>query len=277
MNTATINLNDFYDLKGGTLSATYMDNPWDNKSTPFIRPAVIIVPGGAYWMVSVREAEPIGNYFMYAGFQVFILNYLCARDNIGYPEQLYELASAVDYVKKNAEKFRVDPNKVFCVGSSAGGHLTANLAVEYQKADKELGIDSKPAGVCLSYPVISASCGHVDTFNNLLNIYGEEEKQELIKHLSLEKLVTPSTPPCFIWTTAKDDYVPAVNSLIFATALSNNKVDFELHVYPEGHHGTSSCSTEINAFKPFLKKNSQWLSDCADFFKLIIEKAKTTL
>lgn len=272
MNTATINLKDFYNVKGGVLNATYMDSPWDDPKAPFIRPAVIVVPGGAYWMVSVREGEPIANYYMYAGFQVFVLHYLCAPDNISYPEQLYELASAVDYVKKNAEKFHVDPDKVFCVGGSAGGHLTANLAVEYQKADKDLGTDSKPTAVCLCYPVISADCGHVDSYNNLLTTYDEKEKQKLTKHLSLDKLVTPLTPPCFIWTTAEDDCVPPLNSLVFATALSLNKVKFELHVYPSGHHGTSSCSTEINAYKPFLKKNSQWLNDSADFFKLVSEK-----
>lgn len=269
MNVTKINLKELYDLKGGTLTAQCIDNPWDDTSTPFTRPAVIVVPGGGYWMVSRREAEPVGNYFLYAGFQVFILNYLCASDSVSYPEQLYELSASVDYVRKNAEKFHVDPERIYCVGFSAGGHLVGNLAVEYQNTDTVLGTDSRPKAICLSYPVISADYGHVDSFNNLLQGYNEADKAKLTESLKLDKRVTATTPPCFIWTTAEDDCVPPINAINFAGALANNNVKFELHVYPQGWHGTSVSTEEINRSGSFLKKNSRWIKDCADFFNLI--------
>jgi hypothetical protein len=55
-------------------------------------------------MVSKREAEPVAFRFMAKGFQVFVLNYLCAPV-ARYPEQLLELACTVDYIRKNAEKY----------------------------------------------------------------------------------------------------------------------------------------------------------------------------
>lgn len=269
MKTFTVNLNELYNVKGGALTAYITESTSDQPSPDFKRPAVIIVPGGAYWMVSKREAEPVGSYFIYAGFQVFILNYLCAPDGVKYPEQLHELAAALDYVKKNADALAVEKNKVFAVGFSAGGHLVANLSVNYLKAQKDMGIvDCKPTATGLCYPVISPEYKHTASFDNLLKGYNDDEKKLLIPEVSLDKMVTANTSPAFLWTTAEDDGVPPINALRYAEALSNCGVPFELHVYPHGWHGLSNCDEEVNPSKPaFLKKNSQWISDCANFFK----------
>ena len=53
--------------------------------------------------------------------------------------------------------------------------------------------------------------------------------------------MTPQTPPTFLWHTADDAVVPVENSLMFAEALSENKVPFELHIYPHGPHGMETA------------------------------------
>ncbi len=68
-------------------------------------------------------------------FQTFILTYLTSPDHVHYPEQLLELAAAVNYVRRNAEEFYVNPDEIFVEGNSAGGHLVANLAVDYRLAN----------------------------------------------------------------------------------------------------------------------------------------------
>lgn len=269
MKTFTVNLKELYNVKGGKVTAYITEAPFDQPDPDFRRPAVIVVPGGGYNMVSKREGEPTGNYFTYVGYQVFVLEYLCRPDGVKYPEQLYELAAAVDYVKKNADEFLVKKDKVFAVGFSAGGHLVANLAVNYKKAQKDLGLsDCTLTATGLSYPVISPEYRHKDSFDCLLNGYTDDEKKGLYDELCLDKLVTENTPPSFLWTTSEDNDVPPVNALKYAEALAEHNIKFELHVYPHGWHGLANCSEEINPAKPsFLKKNSQWISDCADFFK----------
>lgn len=269
MRNYKVSLQEHYGLKGGELECILADSPFDNQ-TEWKRPAVVVVPGGAYWMVSKREGEPVANYFLAKGFQAFILTYRCAPDGVCYPEQLAELAAAVDYVKKHAEEYNVNPDEVFAVGFSAGGHLTADLAVEYASVEEKtgLGLDCRPTAVGLSYPVISAKAGHVDSFHNLLSGYTEEAKEELLKGLNLDELVSDSTVPSFIWSTAEDSCVPSENSLLFALALARHKIPYELHVYPQGWHGGSSCSFEINTPAEFLRKNAAWLDSCAQFFRL---------
>lgn len=270
MKNYKISLKETYELEGGELECILSESPFDVPAPEWRRPAVVVVPGGGYGMVSKREGEPVAHYFLSKGFQTFILTYRTRTDGSCYPEQLVELASAIDYIKKNAAEYRVNPDEIFVVGFSAGGHLTADLAVEYETIEEKAGrkLDCRPKAIGLGYPVISSKCGHEDSYENLLFDYTEEAKTELLKTLDLNETVTDATPPAFIWTTSADNCVPSENSLMFALALAKRKIPYELHVYPRGEHGASSCSYEINAPAEFLRKNSAWLDDCAEFFRL---------
>ena len=172
MKVAKINLKDEYAfLQGGTLDCLLAEYPFENENNGnWKRPAVIVVPGGGYHFVSKREGDPIALEFLSRGFHAFVLTYLISSDGVRYPEQLLELASAVDYVRKNAEKMDVNPDEIFVVGFSAGGHLTGNLAIEYQSASAKAGVtlDCKPTAVGLAYPVISQKHGHCGSYDNLL-------------------------------------------------------------------------------------------------------------
>lgn len=271
MRVATIDLKEKYSfLQGGTLECMLMDFPWDGENTfGWKRPAVIVVPGGGYGMVSRREAFPIASEFFAKGFQAFVLTYEVAP-NAAYPEQLLELSAAVDYVKANAAEMNVNADEVFVVGFSAGGHLTANLAVEYQNVSEKAGValDCKPTAVGLGYPVISSIHGHAGSYENLLMGYTEEAKTELLKTLNLNEAVTKATPPAFIWTTAADSVVPGDNALRYALALANEGIEYELHVYPRGEHGASTGGLEINGEYPELARIKGWTEMCAKFFRM---------
>lgn len=266
-----IDLKKFYKVAGGKLMPYTIDCPTDNKRE-WRRPAVIVVPGGAYEHISKREGAPVACRFLAYGFQSFVLEYLTVKDGVRYPEQLHELAAAVDYVKKHSAEFHINSNEIFVVGFSAGGHLTANLAVDYFSISETVGekLDCKPAAVGLGYPVISAELGHFRSHENLLCGYSDAEKQNLIKRLNLDGAVTEKTVPAFVWTTSSDSTVPAVNSLKFATALAENRIKYELHIYPEADHGSSICDFELNAECPALRKNAQWILNCMEFFRLFI-------
>lgn len=264
-----INLKDFYNVAGGILTPYTIECPTGNEKE-WRRPAVIVVPGGAYEHVSKREGAPVACNFLARGFQAFVLEYLTAPDGVRYPEQLHELAAAVDYVKTHCADFHVNKEEIFVVGFSAGGHLTANLAVDYFNISKIIGekLDCKPRAIGLGYPVISAELGHRRSHDNLLSGYSDAEKQALLKKLNLDNSVTKKTVPAFIWTTAEDNTVPAINSLKFASELAENGIKYELHIYPETGHGTSTCDFEVNGEDLSLRKNAQWLENCAQFFRL---------
>ena len=190
--------------------------------------------------------------------------------DVAYPEQLLELSASLDYIRAHAEEMNVNPDEIFVVGFSAGGHLTANLAVEYQSVSQKAGValNSKPTAVGLAYPVISRLYGHVGSFDNLLIGYTEEAQAELLKTLNLDQAVTKDTPPAFIWTTAADSIVPSINSLYYAAALANAGVEYELHVHPRGDHGAATGGLEINGYYPELVNIKGWIGECSRFFRM---------
>lgn len=269
MRAEQIFLKNEYCVSGGELTCLIADSPFDVKREDWKRPAVLVVGGGGYAMVSKREAEPIALQFLAKGFHVFSLRYDCMPQGARYPEQLIELACAVDYIKRNANRFRLNPKEVFAVGFSAGGHLVGNLSTDYRQAVAAYGkpLDCALMAVALCYPVISYDCGHTGSFDNLLKGLSAEEKKSALEKVNLDNLVCEQTSPAFIWATAEDSVVPVQNSLRYADKLAKHKIPFELHVYPNGEHGLSTCDKEINADREYLLKNKKWIEDCIAFFR----------
>lgn len=264
-----IDLKEHYSVAGGILTPYTIDCPTASEKK-WRRPAVIVVPGGAYEHVSKREGAPVACHFLARGFQAFVLEYLVASDGVHYPEQLHELAAAVDYVKKHSDEFHINKDEVFVLGFSAGGHLSASLAVDCSAVSEVVGekLDCKIAAAGLGYPVISAELGHTRSYVNLLTGCTDAQKQELSERLNLDKAVTKKTVPAFIWATAEDSTVPASNSIKFALALAEKGIKYELHIYPEGDHGSSTCDMEVNEKQNSIKKNAQWIDNCVQFFRL---------
>ncbi|MDD4125165.1 MAG: alpha/beta hydrolase, partial [Eubacteriales bacterium] len=234
------------------------------------RPAVIIFPGGGYEFTSDREAEPIANLFLSGGFSAFVVRYTVAPD-CHEINPLIDAAQAVVHVRKNAAKYGVDPAKTAVCGFSAGGHLAAYISTCWndEKVYNALDIsgrDARPDASVLCYPVISAfNNPHEGSIKNLLS--DAEPSDEAKKRVSLEYRVTESTPPAFIWTTANDDAVPASNSLDYAAALSENKVPYELHIFPNGPHGIALATRETapdwqgykeNYISPYIARWGRW-------------------
>lgn len=274
MNVKSVSLQDEYGTKGGILQCIAMDYPFDYENKGWKRPAVIVVPGGGYAYCSRREGEPIALEFLARGFQVFVLWYLNALEGVAFPEQLTELACAVDYVKKHAEEFSVNPDEIFPVGFSAGGHLTASLSTLHTEVESICGmkLDCKPKAAGLCYPVIYDK-GHVGSFDNLTQGYSEEEKARLRKAWSLHERVNENTVPAFIWSSTEDTTVPPKNALLYATAMAENGIPFELHVYPKGPHGLANCNAEISQiYGDAIVQSKAWLDSCAAFFRLFTEE-----
>jgi acetyl esterase/lipase len=69
-----------------------------------------------------------------------------------------------------------------------------------------------------------------------LILLGEDASPQLRRSISLDSLVTPGSPPFFIWHTAEDPYVPPEHSYRFASALAASHVPHAVHVFPHGPH-----------------------------------------
>jgi len=230
-----------YPVIGGFLPniVTYIHDEDDKR-----RPGMLVVPGGAYCSVSPTEGELVALEFYNKGYNAFVVTYttnLLMTTPLKM-QPLMDISKAVRIVRKKAEEFHIDPDKLILCGFSAGGHLCGSLAVHYDAKELVLGgeyegVSNRPDAVILSYSVVSTGeYVHKDSFTALL---GADATDEELEYMSLEKQVTKNTPPIFLWHTATDETVPVEHSYLFAKACKENGVTFEHHVFGNGPHGLS--------------------------------------
>ena len=232
------------------------------------RPAVLVIPGGGYTMVSPREGERIALSYNAAGFHAFVLDYCVSPHR--HPMPVLNAAKSIEIIRDNAKEWRINPDQVAVCGFSAGGHLAGSISTLWNRADvfgddEEKNKYHKPNASILCYPVIT--CGEHAHKGSFKNLTGIEQECELWQSLSLEKCVDKNTPPAFLWHTFEDSCVPVENSLLYANALRKNNIPFELHIYPNGEHGTSLFSNETYwglskldcRSYPWMKQSIEWL------------------
>ena len=232
------------------------------------RPAVLVIPGGGYCMVSERESEPVALRYLIHGYVPFVLRYSCVPNK--FPVQLREAAMAMRYIREHAEEFEVDPNMVAAVGFSAGGHLCGTLGTMYdcpEVADIGDAALIRPNALGLCYAVLLEwGITHSATMENVSG--GDPD---LRRRLSVDKQVRPDMPPVFLWHTRNDQTVPCRNSLIFAQKLDEIGVEFALHLYNCGDHGLSLANDQVYGAVNPLTKHSQeihnWVENCVEFWR----------
>ncbi len=227
------------------IAGSSSEMPYNEK-----RKAILVIPGGGYLFCSDREAEPVAHAYLAAGFNAFVLRYSVARKcDSTWPAPLIDASSAMKYIRDHADEFHIDPNYIFVIGFSAGGHLACSLGTIWDNDEVEAFLNmekgyNKPTGMILAYPVISAfEYGHRGSFFNILQ--DKKDDEEALRSVSLECQVSDKTVPAFIWTTAEDELVPPQNSILFAQAMADAGRPFELHIYPKGGHGASICTPAV--------------------------------
>lgn len=238
------------------------------------RRAILIIPGGGYSFCSDREGDPMALAFAARGFNAFVLFYSLG-EKAKWPSPLIDASLAVKFIRDNAEKFKIDADKIFTIGFSAGGHLAGALATMWHESYVYSAIDmpygyNKVNGAVLAYPVIDAGkYAHRGSIDNIVGMKNSENADSVVLDaVSVHKHVDERTCPMFVWHTTPDTTVPVQNSLMLCQNLADNKIPFELHVYPEGGHGLSLANdivcTGVRREEPYV---ARWFEDAVTFLK----------
>lgn len=216
---------------------TFFPSSQENKGA-----AVLIFPGGGYERLSyIVAGHQIARWFNTMGVSAFVLNYrLPNSPDLEQREiaPLQDAQRAMRLIRQSAEKWQIKSDKIGVFGTSAGGHLAANLATaaeDLSKIGDGADISSfAPNFAILISPVITmGEFAHAGSRKNLL---GENPSKELIEKYSLETRVTEKTPPAFLVHAADDTSVGVRNSLMFYNALLDKNVPASLHIFPFGAH-----------------------------------------
>lgn len=101
-------------------------------------PLVIMVHGGGFMMGDKSDGMGLTGVdeLLAAGYAVASLNYRLSGEAV-YPAQIYDVKSAVRYLRANAEQYNLNPEKFGAWGASAGGNLVSLLGTTCGVAELE--------------------------------------------------------------------------------------------------------------------------------------------
>lgn len=226
--------------------------------------AVIIFPGGGYWVVAAsHEGSDVAKKFTAMGVAAIVLKYRIPNDawminrEIG---PLQDAQQSIKTVRDSAAKWNINPDRIGIMGFSAGGHLAATAGTHFTKAyiPNPTNTSLRPNFMILVYPVVSLieGIGHGGSIEQLL---GKNPLIEKLIEYSNEQQITAETPPAFLVHAADDDGVSYRNSLVFYDSLMSKKVPAEIHIYQNGGHG----------FGMYMKNNKErWMDRCKSWMKI---------
>jgi len=214
----------------------------ENERAP--SPLVIYAHGGG-WISGFRNQPNNVSWCHYLASKGF-----CAA-SVGYrlgivksiDEIMSDFSDAIAYARENAAELRVDPERIFLMGLSAGGHL-ALLYTAYQtfhnNRDRLKGI----RGVVAFYAPTNLkdlfekdSKSFFARFAALLTLRGTPAGvEELYEEYSPIRWLSERMRPTLLVHGKEDTTVPFNSSVNFARALKRMKVPFRFLVHQSGNH-----------------------------------------
>jgi len=210
--------------------------------------AVILAAGGGHRTLNVgTESADFWPFFYNYGVSVIILRNRLRSD--GYEpttDAVRDALQAVRLVRKNAEAFGIDPNKIGIMGFSAGAELSSPAAVQFKTFDEEnndpsdplAGVSSRPDWAGVIYPGPTP--------------FARGQNPEIPRN----------APPSFIATSGSGDQIHAIWAMEYFDAMLKLGVpNIEMHIYGNGPHAGGLTDRNGTPFGTWQMRFIDWFRD----------------
>lgn len=240
--------------KGGDVSLKLdLYQPVDEgKSDAALHPAIIFVHGGA-WKGGNRE---IYHYYCVKlaekGYVVATVSYRLS-DVAPFPAAVQDVKCAVRWLRANAERLHVDPNRIAMAGGSAGGHLS--MMAGYVTDNPELegaggypDVSSRIQAVVNLYGPTDLTTEFARDNDVVVKFLGGEsyaDKPELYSLASPNAHVSADDPPTLILHGSIDTVVPISQAELLVDKLKMAGVPYEYDRI-EGWPHTMDLEANVN-------------------------------
>ena len=186
-----------------------------------LRPAIVVVHGGS-WKRRAGDIEWICRDLANAGYVVFNVTYRFAPQH-QFPKPVEDIRDAVLWLKQNASKYNVDPEKMAGWGYSAGSNLILLAAIDGTLGLKAVVAGGTPANLTVwpKSPMVKEYLG---------SLYAENPK--VWEAASPTFLITESSPPVFLYHGSWDDLVEPNQMEMMADALKQKQRVVETYSVP---------------------------------------------
>ncbi len=204
------------------------------------KPPLVVFIHGGFWMLSDDEYG-IGPAFaeglLPSGVAVALVRYRLAPA-AAHPAQAKDVAAAVAYLARAADKYGYDPKRIFLAGHSAGAHLAALIALDPQYLAAERLQPQALAGV-IGFSGIYDLASRPETIANqriaVEQAFGADPAA--LRAASPAAHARAGAPPFLLFTADGDfpGYIADAKNFSDALAAAGNKA-VERFVIPERDH-----------------------------------------
>jgi acetyl esterase/lipase len=223
---------------------------------PALKPAIISVHGGRWRAGNRADASSIKvAQWAESGFVALSIDYRLVGGSPA-PAPYLDLLCAIRWLHAHAEEYRIDPERVYLIGQSAGGHLVSLFATQGETGFPRVGGWEKARtdvraviSVAAAYELNTLSWGNLWT-----PVSGDvEEARRLASPFTH---VSAATKPLLVIHSDDDKSVPVQQAIDMATKLKAAGVLHRfVHFTDRGHMGiTDDVVKEARAFITEVEK-----------------------
>lgn len=219
----------------------YLCNP-EGHTADDQRPAIVFFFGGGWRAGSPQQFLPHCRYLAERGMVAAVADYrVASRHGVTADECVKDAKSAVRWLRANADRLGIDPDRIAAGGGSAGGHLAAATATLPGHDPDPEGPSAAPNALVLFNPatVLAPVDGDPmpteeerERFEALARRFGAEAESMSPYHHLREGL-----PPTIMFHGSADETVPHSTADRFCLGLRKHRARCDFVSYHDQGHG----------------------------------------
>ena len=214
-------------------------------------PGLIFIHGGGWSSGNRTDYKYYTVRYAKRGYVVATVSYRFSQE-APFPAAVQDAKCAARWMRANAAKNHMDPDRIAVIGGSAGGYLAQMVGYSAGVAELEgdggnPGVSSRVQAVVDLYgpcDIDSEGARNVGVVKKFLG-KSYDEDPELYKKASPIRYVTKDAPPTLIFQGTIDEIVPMAQSDLLAGKLKELGVPYEYEKF-EGWPHTMDVAVDVN-------------------------------
>jgi acetyl esterase len=210
-----------YKTVGETKLQLYIFSPQDQAATNR-RPAIVFFFGGGWTSGSPQQFEKQCQYLASRGMVAITADYrVASRQHVKPVQCVADAKSAIRWVRQNAARLGVDPNRIVAAGGSAGGHIAACAAVipGLDDPSDDTSVSGVPNAAILFNPALVMAPLDGQDFGKLGTRLNAERLGVEPQQLSPAHHVQAGAPPIIVFHGRADELIPFRTIAAFAARM----------------------------------------------------------
>lgn len=219
-----------------------LDVYWPSSTETQMRPAIILVHGGAWTSLDKSTMKGMASFLAREGFVAFSVDYRLydGKDKNRWPAQLDDVQRAVRWVRANATKYGVDPNEIGAFGHSAGAQIVALLGMDETRDNSDTALarysSRVQAVVDVSGPSDFTSQWYRNNFGWFTAFFGADTSQHAVwRDASPALCAAKGDAPFLVMHGTKDETVELAQAQELVDTLQSKGVPVSFVKVDAGH------------------------------------------